>query len=319
MSRRLPSLNALRAFEAAARHLSFSRAADELCVTQSAISRQIKALETYLGVPLFRRLTRVVELTDAGKEYLPITRDAFDRIEQATLRLMEYSHRDVLTISVLPTLAMRWLIPRLPHFTAAHPDIEVRMITSIQAVNFGREDIDFAIRVGRPPELTNLRNGPRIDLEMVEDWTNVRAEMFMPDVLVPVCSPKLLNGSNPLRGPQDLPKHTLLHNATRAHAWPDWGRAVGWYFEGMEKGPSFGHFFMCLQAAVEGRGVAIIPRTLFETDLAIGNLVVPFDLPSESSGAYYLLCRAYQWESDRIRRFREWLIKERDMPSNITM
>ncbi len=119
MARRLPSMNALRAFEAAARHMSFSRAANELCVTQGAVSRQIKTLETYLGVPLFRRLTRIIELTEYGKEYLPVARDAFDRIEQASLRLMNRQRRGVLTVSVLPTFAMRWLIPRLPHFTAS--------------------------------------------------------------------------------------------------------------------------------------------------------------------------------------------------------
>jgi LysR family transcriptional regulator, glycine cleavage system transcriptional activator len=317
MSRRLPSLNALRAFEAAARHLSFSRAAEELHVTQGAVSRQINGLESHLGVPLFKRLTRALELTEHGQEYLPATRDAFDRIEQATLRLMHRQSDQVLIVSVLPTFAMRWLIPRLSDFTAVHPGIEVRMITSIRPVNFGREDIDVAIRVGAPPDAPTRRagpprEGPRIDLEMVEDWTNVRADLLMPDVMVPVCSPALRDGPAPLARPEDLAGHVLLHTATRAHAWPDWLHAAGLDHQGADRGPAFGHFFMTMQAAVAGRGVALIPRTFVEEDIAAGKLVIPFNLKVESSGAYYLLCRAHQWDSPRVRGFREWLYAARD-------
>lgn len=313
MARRLPSMNALRAFEAAARHMSFSRAANELCVTQSAVSRQIKALETYLGVPLFRRLTRLIELTEYGKEYLPVARDAFDRIEQASLRLMNRRRRNVLTVSVLPTFAMRWLIPRLPHFTASNPDIEVRMVTSILPVNFAREDIDIAIRVGSLPDAAPAHQGPRIDLEMAEDWAGVRADVFMPDVLVPVCSPDLLKRGTALAEPADLRHCVLLHTASRAHAWPDWGRAVGLAYKNIDQGPAFGHFFMTMQAAIEGRGVALIPYALAESDIAAGKLVIPFDRRTESSGAYHLLCRSHQWDSEPIRRFRDWLLLERDV------
>lgn len=310
MSRRLPSLNALRAFEAAARHLSFSRAAEELHVTQGAISRQIRALETYLGVPLFRRLTRALQLTEHGEQYLPAMRDAFDRMEQATLRIVSSREGGILTVSVLPTLAMRWLIPRLPRFTEAHPDIEVRMITSIRPVSFSREDVDLAIRVGLPADHPDRPAGPRIDLTMAEDWTGVRADWLMPDVLIPVCSPTLFERSPPLHRPEDLRSHTLLHTATRARAWPDWLSAVGVNGIDAEAGPAYGHFFMTLQAATEGRGVALVPKVLVLSDLAAGHLVAPFGAAVESAGSYYLLCRQHQWDLAKIRAFREWLSAE---------
>jgi LysR family glycine cleavage system transcriptional activator len=311
MSRKIPSLNAIRAFEAAARLMSFSRAGQELRVTQGAISRQIKTLEIYLGVPLFIRLTRAIELTEHGRLYLAATRDALDRIEETTLRIISQPGAGVLTVNVLPTLAMRWLIPRLPGFTGAHPGIEVRMITSISPVHFEREDLDLAIRVGTPPNARIRRGGPRIDLRMAEDWTGVRADRLMPDVLVPVCSPALRDGATPLRRPADLARHVLLHTASRPHGWPDWLRAVGLTGVDAEAGPAFGHFFMSLQAAMEGKGVALIPRILVESDLASGNLIVPFEVPVESAGAYFLLCRERQANLPRIKAFREWLLSER--------
>lgn len=314
MARKLPSLNAVRTFEAAARHMSFSRAADELCVTQGAVSRQVKALETYLGVSLFVRLTRAVQLTEHGRQYLAIVRETFDRLEEATSRIVGQPESGVLTVNVLPTLAMRWLIPRLPRFTAAYPGIEVRMITSIRPVHFGRDDLDVAIRVGVPPHTQPSHNGPRIDLEMAEDWTGVRTIALFPDVLVPVCSSVLCNGAVPLRRPADLAKHLLLHTATRSHAWPDWLRAIGLEHAVAQDGPAFGHFFMTLQAAMEGRGVALLPRILVEGDLASGSLVIPFEAAAESSGAYYLLCRERQWGFPKIRAFRQWLLSMRDRP-----
>lgn len=309
MSRRLPNLNALRAFEAAGRNLSFSRAADELRVTQGAVSRQIKALEQYLGISLFRRLARTVELTEQGKEYLPVTRDAFDRIEQASARLIGGARHEILTVSVLPTFAMRWLIPRLIHFTDANSDVEVRMITTIRPVNFSREDIDVAIRVGTPPQ-SPVGAGPRIDLQMTDDWSQVRVAFLMPDVMVPVCSVSYLERTGWPRSAADLAAHTLLHNATRSHAWPDWLRGMGVELADPLAGPSFGHFFMALQAAIEGRGIALIPRLLAEDDLRARRIVAPLEAALESAGGYYLLCRTNQWNVERIRRFRQWLLSE---------
>lgn len=312
MARRLPNLNALRAFEAAARHLSFKQAADELCVTQGAISRQIKALEADLGVLLFRRMTRAVELTDDGKEYLPAACDAFNRIEQASARLRQNSKRGILTVSVLPTFAMRWLVPRLPDFTGANPDVELRMNTSIAPVNFGRDLVDVAIRVGHTPEAERRAGRPRIDLEMVEDWTSVHADLLMRDVMVPVCRPGLMEGHAPVIQARDLLRYTLLHTATRAHAWPDWLEALGLRSAKAQEGPAFGHFFMAMQAAMEGRGIALVPRVLAEGDLLAGRLVQPLTQQAESDGAYYVLCRRQQRDVDPIRRFRSWLLAECD-------
>jgi LysR family glycine cleavage system transcriptional activator len=316
MSRRLPNLNALRAFEAAARLMSFKQAAEELCVTQGAISRHVKALESYLGVLLFRRMTRAVELTDEGREYLPVAKDAFDRIEQASARLKRGSQKGVLTVSVLPTFAMRWLIPRLSRFTSSHPDTEVRMITSILPVSFGRDAIDLAIRVGHLPETQRPPGRARIDLEMVEDWNSVHADMLMPDVLIPVCSPGLLaSGDIEVAEPRDILRYTLLHTATRAHAWPDWFSSQGIQSPRIETGPAFGHFFMAMQAAMDGQGIALVPRALAEGDIIAGRLAQPVRQEAESDGAYYVLCRRQQRDSDPILQFRTWILAERDRAS----
>jgi LysR family glycine cleavage system transcriptional activator len=315
MSRRLPSLNALRAFESAGRHLSFSRAAEELFVTQGAISRQVKSLEDMLGLKLFRRMTRAIELTERGREYLPTVCEAFDRLEQATIRLSNKDSHSILTVSVLPTFAMRWLIPRLPNFVSRHPNVEVRMITSIRPVNFWREDIDLAIRVGLPPEAASEQGGPRISLQMADDWTDVRTYRLMPDVLVPVCSRSLLDRHAPIRTPADLQRVPLLHMASRAHAWPDWFKAAGVPFRQTGEDASYGHFFLVLDEALQGNGVALVPLALAEADIASGRLVIPVDFHTESAGAYYVLCRNHQAESKAIQVFRDWLMAERDRPA----
>lgn len=313
MSRRLPSMNALRAFEAAARHLNFSRAADELFVTQGAISRQIKLLEESLGVPLFKRLPRAIELTEYGREYLPVMRDAFDRIEQATLRLVNRDRHRILNVNVLPTFAMRWLIPRLSNFATQNPDIEVRLITSIRPVNFWREDIDVAIRVGVAPDAEPQgEDRPRICLQMTDDWSNVRAYRLLPDVLVPVCSPALLAGRPPITAAGQLLQLPLLHMATRAYAWPDWFHACGVSYDIGTPNQAYGHFFMVLEEALNARGVALVPRMLAAGDIESGRLVVPVDIEQESAGSYYLLCREHQADAATVQTFREWLFAQRD-------
>ncbi|PXX12555.1 LysR family glycine cleavage system transcriptional activator [Paraburkholderia tropica] len=310
MVRKLPNMNALRAFECAARLESFSRAADELCVTQGAISWHIKRLEAYLGVPLFKRQTRAVELTDYGREYLPATREAFDQIEQATVRMERLSHSRALVADVLPTFAMRWLVPRLATFNDENPDIEIHLLTSIKPVDFQRDDVDVAIRVGTPPG-TTVRRGPRINLEMATDWSGIHSEKLMPDVLVPVCSPVLFTTVDAPASLPDLQRFPLLHNATRPDAWPDWFHAVtGVESASKLKGPSFGHFFMTIQAAIEGRGIALVPKALVENDLEENRLIVVLDIPVPSTGDYYFLCRKSQVDLPAIQRFRDWLFKQ---------
>lgn len=314
MPRRLPSLNALRAFESAGRHLSFSRAADELCVTQGAVSRQIKALEDMLGFPLFQRMTRAIELTDRGREYLPAVCEAFDRLEQATIRLSKKDNHSIITVNVLPTFAMRWLIPRMPSFVARHPNIEVRMITSIRPVSFWRDDIDLAIRVGQPPAVSATGGGPRITLQMVDDWTGVRSDRLMSDVLVPVCTRTLRKRLPARPRPADLQQLPLLHMASRASAWPDWFKAAGIAFHDAGEHASYGHFFLVLEEALKGNGVALVPHALAEADIATGRLVIAVDFHAESAGAYYLLCPDHRAESHPIQVFREWLLSECGKP-----
>lgn len=306
MARQLPSLVALRAFEAAARHLSFTDAADELNVTQGAVSRHIKTLETHLGVTLFRRLPRSLELTAEGASYYPALREALDLMEHATRRVFSRKHDQVLTLSVLPTLAMSWIIPRLAAFNTLHPSIEIRMVTSILPADF-RTEIDLAIRVGTRQPQERGRNGARIELVMTDDWSGVEADYLMPDVIVPVCSPQVAGAQPPLRNPADVGRHTLLHTATRPHVWADWLEAVGVNAIDATAGPSYGHFFMTLQAAAQGKGLACVPSVLVANDVAAGRLVAPFPQRVESAGAYHVLYRQHEADSPKIRLFRDWL------------
>ncbi len=309
MARHLPSLVALRAFEAAARHLSFTAAAEELNVTQGAVSRHIKSLEEALKLRLFRRLPRSLELTPEGQAYFPALREALDTIERATRRLYSRSADQVLTLSVLPTLAMSWIIPRLSAFNALHPAIEIRMVTSILPADF-RAEIDMALRVGTRQSRPHRRSGARIDLVMAEDWAGIEAEYLMPDVLVPVCSPSLAAGNPPLRNTSDLKRHVLVHTATRPNAWADWLRAAGQTDIDPVPGPSYGHFFMSIQAAMRGKGVACVPNVLVADEIAAGRLAIPFDKPVDSAGAYHLLYRKHEADQPKIRAFRDWLVQE---------
>ena len=201
MTARLPSLNGLRAFEAAARHLSFTQAASELNVTQTAISHQIKRLEEELGVRLFIRQNRSLALTAEAQDYLPGIRAAFNDLRLATDRLLRKEDDHVLTVSTLASLAAKWLLPRLTAFQEAHHGIDVRITTSTNLVDFQRDKVDAAIRYGRG------------------QWAGLRADWLMADELFPVCSPALLKGNKPLKCPEDLRDHVLLHtsnaNSTR--------------------------------------------------------------------------------------------------------
>src|SRR5882724_3794872 len=210
MTARLPSLNGLRAFEAAARHLSFTQAASELNVTQTAISHQIRRLEEELGIRLFIRKNRALALTPEAREYLPGIRAAFNDLRLATDRLLRKDADNVLTISTLASLAAKWLLPRLSAFQEAHPDIDVRITTSTGLVDFGSGDVDAAIRYGRG------------------HWKNLRAEWLMADEMFPVCSPALLTGKHPLRSPEDLRDHVLLHTSGgTSDDWRLWLTAAG--------------------------------------------------------------------------------------------
>ena len=291
MARRLPPLNALRAFEAAARHLSFTRAAEELHVTQAAISHQVKALEERLAITLFRRLNRTLLLTDEGQSYLPAVREAFDIIDGATARLQARDRAGSLTVSCMPSFAAAWLVRRLGRFRDLHPEIDVRVDPTDRVVDFAREDADIAIRYGRG------------------DWPGVTAERFLTEDVFPVCSPALLDGPHPLRVPSDLRHHTLLHDLFETD-WRRWLVAADVSGVDPRRGPSFNDSSMVLQAAVDGQGVALGRSALAAADLAAGRLVRPFDVSLPVESAFYIVYPVSHVDRLKIVVFRNWLVAE---------
>jgi LysR family transcriptional regulator, glycine cleavage system transcriptional activator len=297
MARRLPPLNSLRAFEAAARHLSFTRAAEELHVTPAAISHQIKALEDHLGVKLFRRLSRAVRLTEAGQACVADLSDAFDRMAVALERLRTQECSGSLTVSTSPALAAKWLVPRLERFQQLHPEIDVRVAAAIRLVDFAREDVDVAIRYGRG------------------SYPGLRAELLLTNEVVPVCAPGLLEGPCPLRTPQDLRHHTLLHDDTATTDgaypnWPMWLRAAGLEDVDPARGPRFDYPGLVLDAAAAGRGVALALSTVAAADLVAGRLVTPFAVAAPTPFAYYVVCPEATAERPKVAAFRRWLRAE---------
>lgn len=293
MARSLPPLNGLRAFEAAARHLSFTRAAEELHVTQAAVSHQIKGLEERLGMRLFRRLNRSLLLTDEGQRLFLAARDAFERLAEAVEGLRARDTGGPLTVSVLPSFAAKWLVPRLSRFQERYPDIDLRITALERLVDLVRDDVDVAIRFGSGK------------------WPGVRAEMILEDRVTPVCSPAL---AERLREPADLAHVTLLHETMEPmRNFPDWAawlRAAGVTGVDVSRGLRFSHTHILLQAAIDGRGVALGQSPLAADDLAAGRLVAPFDLSLPVGYAYYLVYLPEAAERPKIKAFREWVTAE---------
>lgn len=286
----LPSLNALRAFAVAGRHLSFTRAADELHVTQGAVSRLVKQLEQDLGVSLFSRGPRGLELTEAGAAYLPPLSDAFERIQAAT-RLIARSARPAnrLAITMLPTFAMRWFMPRLADFHQLNPEIAVDVTSADRLVDFAAEPVDVGIQYGGGP------------------WPDeLHAEFLFAETVTLVASPTLLK-SRPLHKPEDVKRHVLLTHSTRPEAWAEWFTAAG--LKGQTpRGPAFEHFFMSIEAAVNGLGLALVPDFFVVQELRDGRLVEPLPkLRLQRPGGYYLLCLKGREREPAIRAFRNWL------------
>jgi LysR family glycine cleavage system transcriptional activator len=291
MTGRLPSLNGLRAFEAAARHLSFTNAATELNVTQTAISHQIRRLEQELGIQLFVRQNRALALTAEAKDYLPGVRAAFNDLRLATDRLLRKDNEHVLTVSTLASFAAKWLLPRLSSFQEEHPGIDVRITTSSALVDFRNGDVDAAIRYGRGR------------------WPDLRADWLMSDELFPVCSPALLKGSRPLKSPQDLAQHTLLHTSGGYDDdWRLWLTAAGLPTDISEQpGLTFDLIFVTVQAAIDGIGVAMGRTSYVEGDVADGRLVVPFETTLPSDAGFYLVSPVARADSGKLAAFRHWL------------
>jgi LysR family glycine cleavage system transcriptional activator len=302
MAGRFPGLGPLRSFEAVARHLSFTKAADELGITPGAVSVQIRAIEDQLQARLFRRTSRSVQLTGAGETMLRAAREALAVIMEAVERIGPAEGRRALTISVGMSFAARWLVPRLDRFRRRFSDIDVRLDVTERVADFAREEVDVAIRFGSG------------------NYPGLRADPLFAEEVFPVCSPRLLGGSRPLREPADLRHHVLIHEDWRAEGdgwagWPDWPMwllAAG--VEGVDpaRGIRFKETALVLQAAVEGQGVALGTTSLVAVDLAAGRLVRPFDLSLKASPrfAYYLVSPRATAERPLTKAFREWVLSE---------
>lgn len=289
---RLPSLNGLRAFEAAARHLSFTRAALELNVTQTAISHQIGRLEAELGIKLFVRQTRALALTPEAKDYLPGVRAAFQDLRLATERLARKDNDHVLTVSTLTSFAAKWLMPRLSQFQQANPKIDVRVTTSTTLVDFVRDGVDVAVRHGRG------------------HWPGLRADWLMADDIFPVCSPALLKGKHPLKKPEDLAHHTLLHTSDGFEDdWRVWLTAAGLPSDiSRLPGLTADMVFMTIQSAIDGLGVAIARTAFVEADIAKGRLVAPFSMSLPADAGFYLAAPEGKADAPKIDAFRKWIV-----------
>lgn len=287
--RKLPPLNALKSFEAAARHLSFTKAAEELYVTQAAVSHQVKALEDYLAMPLFLRRNRSLLLTEAGQNYYLDIKSILEQLTQATNKLMLSTERGTLAVSVPPSFAILWMVPRLSEFHENHPDIDVRIKAVDEITGSLTDNVDIAIYYGRG------------------QWPGLRSYKLHDEYLIPVCSPRLLDGPKPLQQPSDLALHTLLHEETR-NAWHDWFRMAGVDWPNRVTGPVFSHSSLSLKAAVHGQGIALANSVLAKPELDSGHLVRLFDQVLPTSEAFYLVCRESQANIGKIATFRNWLL-----------
>lgn len=285
----LPPLNALRAFEAGARHLSFTKAAEELHVTQAAVSHQVKALEDHLGMALFKRLTRKLVLTDPGRALYPVVSESFGRIAEAAGRLRDDGESRILTISITPAFGAKWLIHHLPRFWEQHPEIDLRIHHSIQTTDLRSDDVDLAIRYG------------------AGRWEGVTSEFLLRVDRVPVCSPALLNGKNAIRKPADLCGHTLLHEDDH-DGWIQWLAVAGVKDIDPRRGPIIDDATVILHAAAEGQGVALGSTSIVAEDLESGRLVKPFDLTVLSDLAYHLVYLPDALERPKIKAFRDFLV-----------
>jgi LysR family glycine cleavage system transcriptional activator len=286
--RRLPQLNALKAFEAAARHVNFTRAAEELCVTQGAVSHQVKALEGELGVKLFNRERQQLVITDAGREYLSVVRDALDRIAMGTERLVQRQSSGALTVSTSPDFAAKWLVHRLGRFAEAHPAIDLRVSATMHHVDFAREDVDIAVRHG---------DG---------HWPGLHVTRLCVEHLFAVCSPRLASG---LAQPSDVLKLPLLHLDERT-AWSAWLDAADVPAADAIHGPILNRASMLIDAAIDGHGIALARTALAAWDLINERLVRPFAIALPLSKSYWIVSPRATASLPKLTAFRGWLLAQ---------
>lgn len=300
MARHLPPLNPLRAFEVAARHASFTRAADELCVTPSAVSHQVKTLEEHLGVVLFTREAKSLSLTAAGRAYLPAVRQAFGVLSDAT-RQLRAQLTPTLRVDIPPTFAAKWLIPRMDGFIKAHPEIDLRVSTVSDVPDFARDEFDVAIRFGSGV------------------YPGLHVEPCLSVQVFPVCSPRLMAGEHPLRHPADLKHHTLLHDGSvyqdgsNPH-WSEWLRHAGVEDIDASRGLSFSPSHLVINAAIDGLGVALTKDRWVELDLAAGRLVRPFGISLPVAYGYYMVFPPDRAQDVRVATFIDWIRAEAALP-----
>lgn len=287
----LPPLNALRAFVAAARRLSFTQAAEDLGVTQAAVSHQIRSLETWLGVDLFVRRNKQVILTEAGQVYAVAINQALDEIAEATNALVRRDSRGGrLTISTMPSFAIKWLVHRLGRFINSHPEVEVRLHTSMELATFAADGVDVAIRMAR-----------RID-------DRLHADLLLEEALFPVCAPALLAGGRPLSTPADLCHHVLLQDV--GISWASWLDPLGLRDLKPTKGPGYLDTALAIQACIDGQGVMLGRTVMVEDDLLAGRLVEPFAVRVPSPLKYWLVCPPGHLSRPAARAFRDWIRAE---------
>jgi LysR family glycine cleavage system transcriptional activator len=288
----LPNVANLLAFEATARHASVSRAAEELNLTQGAVSRQIQQLEASLGVSLFRRTRQRIVLTDVGRMYATSVRTTLGELAGATHQAIALSGtHGVLNLAVLPTFGTRWLIPRMASFFAAHPGVTVNFGVRLVPFDFAAEPFDAAIHFGRP------------------QWPGAVCTHLLDEVMVPVCSPAW-RAREGILAPADLARATLLQQSTRPTAWAEWFASVGVADGNPMRGPRFEQFAMVAQAAVAGIGAGLVPRFLVADELEAGRLEILFPRPLVSGGAYHLVCPEPKAEVRLVRSFRDWIVAE---------
>ena len=298
MRRHLPSPIALRAFEAAARHMSFTRAGEELGVTQAAISHQVKSLENALSVRLFRRLTRKLALTAEGRSLFAVVGEAFDRIADVADELVAGGGSGSLEVSLSPYVSAAWLSPRIGRFWRQHPNIDLRLHHSVEQVNFAQGTADLAVLWGRG------------------DWPGLACDLLLRTSLSPVCSPSLIAGQNPIRRPDDLRHHTLL-NREKFEGWSHWFAAAGVTAADFRSWATFDDHNVLMQAAIEGQGVALGGIEMLTAGLATGRLVQPFKLSVDTDFAYYIVYPPEALGRPKVKAFREWLLAEaRDFGQN---
>lgn len=291
MSNKLPPLNALKAFEAAARHLSVKLAAEELCVTPGAVSQMLKTLEAHLGVKLFERVTRGIYLTDVGQDYLPAIRNAFRQIGEASGRIRDVNDGGMLTVSATPFFASAWLVPRMKSFQESHPEIDLQIVTSSTLVDFSRSSVDVAVRHGAG-RYSGLRSDRVVTVEMAA-----------------VAPPSLLEHLGPPACAADLVHWPHVHDADR-RGWSLWFRANDVEDFGPPRGPSFDDTSLLLKAVLAGQGAGLLPAAMVASELAGGQLVQLLETTAIDDFAYYLVCPERTQKKPKIAAFRDWILGE---------